>query len=62
MKQLAAERALMRRSHIHHLAREAQLERILAHLIDCATHSKCKCETAKAVRLLAHELRSDPRA
>jgi hypothetical protein len=54
---LNAERALLRQSVVHHLKREQELERQLAGLLALA-HRKpqCKCEAAKALRHLAHEL------
>lgn len=58
MKQISAERALLRRALIHHRSHEESLERMLAHLVEHATHTKCKCRTCRAVRELAAELRS----
>lgn len=54
---LDAERALLRQSVVHHLKREAELERQLAGMIALARRKPhCKCEVAKALRHLAAEL------
>ena len=54
---LDLERALLRQSVVHHLKREAELERQLAGLMVTAKHKPhCKCEASRALRHLAEEL------
>ena len=52
-----AERDLARQSTSHHMARERELERLLAGFIALAQRKpRCKCDTAAALRELAAEL------
>jgi len=60
---LKAERDLARQSTRHHMARERELEHLLAGFIALAKDKpRCKCVTAVALRQLADELETPARA